>query len=346
MSRRWAFYLPPVMKLKTTLLLFILIVSYYRCTAADAVPRICVSRVTNLSTGSKSIIPDLKREDYIELDVSNLNLWMRKRPKDADVILYINKIPFRDLKPVFIDTCDNFVIFKFKKDTTEEKSWAFFYKRPRKDVISNAQITIGWNTDCGIESDAYVNLVIIIKGYKTWGLISIAAFLVWFGWLAWKKAILRDSSNIEDVRKRPFSLARTQFSFWTILIACSYVFLWISTGETPVLSNASLILLGISGGTSILAKLIENNQQTVNLNEDKVSKGFFVDIMSDEKGISVHRFQMLVFTIVSGVIFIHDVKAIFEMPELNDTLLLLMGISNGTYAGFKVTENNKNATVG
>ena len=328
-----------IKRLLSVILLLIVTLPLYA--ANDTIPR--VTGVENLSSLSKAKIPDLRREDYVKLWVSNLSYWMSKRPKDAEAVLYIDKIAFRDLSPVFIDTCDNFMIFKFQKDTTDERAWAFFYKRPRTNVIRNAVISTGWSTDCGLDSDARVNLVVIIKAYRTWGLVGIALFIVIFIWLAYTKDILRDESSLEDKRGRPFSLSRTQFSFWTILIASSFVFLWVSTGETPVLSNASLILLGISGGTSILAKMIDNSQQSTARHQDQQTKGFFTDILSDDKGISIHRFQMLIFTIVTGIIFIHDVLTVFEMPEFNDTLLLLMGISNGTYAGFKATENNSTA---
>jgi hypothetical protein len=61
--------------------------------------------------------------------------------------------------------------------------------------------------------------------------------------------------------------------------------------------------------------------------------------MSDQTGISLHRFQMFVWTLVLGVIFIASVYRSLEMPEFSAGLLGLMGISSGTYLGFKVPEN-------
>jgi hypothetical protein len=69
-----------------------------------------------------------------------------------------------------------------------------------------------------------------------------------------------------------------------------------------------------------------------------VSKGFFNDVLSDDIGISFHRFQMFIWTIVLAVIFLSSTYSQLAMPEFNGTLLALMGISSGTYLGFMIVE--------
>jgi hypothetical protein len=68
------------------------------------------------------------------------------------------------------------------------------------------------------------------------------------------------------------------------------------------------------------------------------SKSFFKDLVSDCTGVSLHRFQIAVWTLVLSVIFIYSVWSTLKMPAFNDTLLALMGISSGTYIGFKIPE--------
>lgn len=69
-----------------------------------------------------------------------------------------------------------------------------------------------------------------------------------------------------------------------------------------------------------------------------VSEGFMRDLLTDASGISFHRFQMLVWTIVLSFIFCVEVYKTLRMPEFSATLLSLMGISAGTYLGFKIPE--------
>ena len=69
-----------------------------------------------------------------------------------------------------------------------------------------------------------------------------------------------------------------------------------------------------------------------------VSRGFLRDILSDASGYSFHRFQIFAWTIVLGIIFVSSVYNRLNMPEFSATLLGLMGLSSGTYLGFKFPE--------
>lgn len=68
------------------------------------------------------------------------------------------------------------------------------------------------------------------------------------------------------------------------------------------------------------------------------SDGFLLDLLTDANGVNFHRFQMLVWTVVLGFLFCHGVYKNLAMPEFSATLLALMGISSGTYLGWKIPE--------
>lgn len=68
------------------------------------------------------------------------------------------------------------------------------------------------------------------------------------------------------------------------------------------------------------------------------SEGFFKDILSDANGISFYRFQIAAWTLVLGVIFVSSVLNVLTMPDFPKELLALIGISSGTYIGFKFPE--------
>ncbi len=71
------------------------------------------------------------------------------------------------------------------------------------------------------------------------------------------------------------------------------------------------------------------------------SQGFLNDILRDETGISFHRFQMAAWTVILGFVFIVAVYGQLTMPDFSATLLGLMGISSGTYIGFKIPNPTK-----
>jgi hypothetical protein len=71
------------------------------------------------------------------------------------------------------------------------------------------------------------------------------------------------------------------------------------------------------------------------------SESFLQDVLSDTNGVSFHRFQMLAWTIVLGIIFCGQVYQALAMPEFGETLLSLTGISAGTYLGLKIPEDTR-----
>lgn len=65
---------------------------------------------------------------------------------------------------------------------------------------------------------------------------------------------------------------------------------------------------------------------------------FFRDICHDGTGLSFHRMQVVIWSVVLGVVFVVSVIQAMSMPEFPGSLLILMGVSNLTYLGFKIPE--------
>jgi hypothetical protein len=100
----------------------------------------------------------------------------------------------------------------------------------------------------GIEPWKFIAAVIVF--------LSILLFLIW---LAKTTNILRDSSGyVRADGLEPVSLAKTQMSFWFIVIACAFAFLWVTTGSHDTINDTCLILLGIGSGTALGAAFIES----------------------------------------------------------------------------------------
>ena len=69
-----------------------------------------------------------------------------------------------------------------------------------------------------------------------------------------------------------------------------------------------------------------------------LSQNFASDIVSDGWGVSLHRFQLVLWTLILSVVFVVEVTSELKMKEFDTTLLTLMGISSGLYVGFKFPE--------
>jgi hypothetical protein len=122
----------------------------------------------------------------------------------------------------------------------------------------------------------------------------------------------------------------------------------LQTQITSLNGNATMTPEDLTNRDSLNKQLLDNRTRLAQINQQiealtpsassEVSAGFLRDILSDGSGYSFHRFQIFAWTIVLGVIFVSSVYNGLTMPEFSTTLLGLMGISSGTYIGFKFPE--------
>jgi hypothetical protein len=151
------------------------------------------------------------------------------------------------------------------------------------------------------------------------------------------------ANKTADQIPRPFSLSRVQFCVWTIIISCSYIFLVLCKCcdmTTVVINSTALILMGISAGTTLLAGTIDQSQVSSDRHQNAPSEGFLTDILSDENGISIHRFQNVIWTVIAICVYLCYLNASgCHLPVLDNTLLALTGISATAYVAVKQGEN-------
>ncbi len=131
-----------------------------------------------------------------------------------------------------------------------------------------------------------------------------------------------------------------------MIILSRYSDLYIYTGYLVALPPSSVILLGGGLAVSMFGKMIDNTQ----LEKDKGAapirhqdltdtQGLFVDLLSDEGGISIHRFQTVIFNLIFGIAYISSFLtnvSLQKLPfiEFESWQLAMLGISAGAYLGF------------
>ena len=71
---------------------------------------------------------------------------------------------------------------------------------------------------------------------------------------------------------------------------------------------------------------------------DYVSGGFLADLVNDVNGPTIHRWQIVIWTLLLGGVYLVRVYTNLETPAFGTNLLALMGISSGVYLGFKIPE--------
>ncbi|MEA1652043.1 hypothetical protein UAJ10_23890 [Nitrospirillum sp. BR 11164] len=205
-------------------------------------------------------------------------------------------------------------------------------------------------------------------------LVAVTAALLY---LAMSTDMLRDNTpstfaGVAGATGRPlrraFSLAQSQMAWWFVIVLAGYLYLFLVTGELDTLTGQALCLMGLGTGTAMGAAMVEQNKTnpilvayqgvltqiadpatppadlpTLTATRDTLarqlaSRDFVHDILTDANGISLHRFQTAVWTVVIGVLFLIETVVHRKMPDLDPYSLGVLGISAGTYLGFKIPE--------
>jgi len=144
---------------------------------------------------------------------------------------------------------------------------------------------------------------------------------------------------------KPYSFSRVQLAWWTAIVLAAFISTSLAQKHIITLLDSTLYLLGISGATMAAAKVIDTadiRNPDIQRIQDSKSENFLLDILSDENGISIHRFQTVIFNLVFSVWFIRFVINMNTIPEISNNNLILLGLSSATYVGLKATENSVN----
>jgi len=327
-----------------------------------------ISFPASLAAGTWSVIPQAGKTtasitpgSAVSIQgTDEFNTWFESQSLESgEVLVYMNGQLLVNATLRLRNAETSLYVFDFSRSAISSSIWpAIRARAPGSPYLSrNIDLAFGdsqsihWNQ--GTQS---VQLILIrTKMIVAWGLV-IVCLLIFFLNLTRKSNILRAGRPPIPDEKPPMSLARTQMAFWLFVIVSSYVWIWLITGNLHSTNETVLILLGIASGTYLGAVFIEGSSGEVTVNEGTVGDAdelpatdhvmpirkretkWFMQLLSDNTGVKLHRFQILTWTVVLGGIFIVETIKSLSMPSFPPSLLGLLGISTSTYLGFKFPE--------
>jgi hypothetical protein len=255
--------------------------------------------------------------------------------KKRDLVLFLAGRPMPGLTAYPpTDPAHETIFFVLERTEDNYDAWTALLGRPSlRDFKIN--VSVGYDDSYPLPSSSTVWFRAIPEGWASFWLVLMLVFGAIVLWAGRYTAMLRDGSG----RSAMFSLARVQLTFWTFLVLGSFMFIGMITGDyLNSMNEKVLALMGISAGTALGSSIIDNGTSGTDAQYVYLSTGsWWRDILSDGTDVSIHRFQMVAWTIVLGIVFLHQVYSRLSMPDLPAALLGLMGVSAGTYLGLKIT---------
>ncbi len=321
-------------------------------------------RVLQVRNPSSTDSTHFRLNDEVVLDVQNLAVALRKRPV-KDLRLYVDDIAL-PMPPVAVDTLRNCTVatvrFQLVRNATTEPIWQLFYKVPGR-YEHPSTFNVGFDT--GQLGKAYpggpdrlhlelVQVPWLLVGLGLLGLLGGA-----FYWLLRNSNFIRsdlsrriplDPAGLASVfsqgyRQVPYSLAKTQVAYWTLLIVAAYLMISMVTAALPTIPTGLLGLLGISIANGLFSSIISRPAADAPAVAAKgevpnatLSRGWFQDVLTDSTGVSVVRLQFVVFNAIAGLYLVRQVLATWALPDFDSSLLALISISS---AGFLVQKTNE-----
>jgi hypothetical protein len=137
------------------------------------------------------------------------------------------------------------------------------------------------------------------------------------------------------------SLSLAQILLWTILVFSASFYVLVVSGKLLDLTPDVLTLLGIAGGSSVLAKITASvkdggGREILNgkTNGPQIVPNW-LDLFKSEGRPDLYKFQLALFTTLAAFFVIGKIFKTTHFPELPAGLLTLIGISNGVYLASK-----------
>lgn len=279
--------------------------------------------------------------DWLLVSVCHLDkLLAAADAAQAPVMLFVEGLDTGN-QPVGIDRDSGTLTFVLDRNEKNRDLWRPFLYDPLFDPEVSMHVSVGIRGERPLPRVPGSNLAITVRklyvDWTTWlWLAFLLAFVIVMFLFAAKTDALRDTPALGGP-KRPYSLGRAQMAWWFFLVVLSFSFIWLVTGDRDTIPPSVLGLIGISSATALAAAVIGPRVADTPI---RGSQGWWKDLVADEDGaVTLDRLQIVVWTLVLSGIFLFSVIWELTMPEFNGTLLALMGVSSGTYIGFKIPHN-------
>jgi hypothetical protein len=308
-------------------------------------PSLISSAPETVSMG-KTIVTSLLAPPDVEIQDGQLLLYLNGRPLHGLTAYRTGST--RDTSVIGADGAPKSMrimsyAFLLERTDSSRRTWGALIGSPRSS-LRRFQVGVG-TADAGefpvsAAEPPEVQFRVVRAGWFMLGLMVLIVVIIGFCLAGWKTRLLRDPGGDNP----PYSLAKTIAAIWGTIILGAFLLIWLATGEfNGIVTGDAVLLAGITLATAATSLTISRDVSALRAADAHVPKhrGWLTDMMWNQSGPALHRFQTLVWNAVMMAIFCTVAYESLIMPELDTELLALLGISNGMYLGVKLNEEPK-----
>ena len=300
--------------------------------------------------------------------VTNLELFMKEVQGTSDIVLVLDNVLLEGIRAYSVNTLSNEVRFRIRLDAFDAEKraeWANVFG-PLSAFTKSVSVSIARSGGVPIATlinkrsriaenvvrtaksgEGYALNVVVVGPVRMW--VSILAALLCIGVVliaGLRTGIFRVSQVDQEKRaEAPYSLALVQMGFWYVVVLFSMLFLWVVTGSYVPMPGTVLGIIGISTMTGLVAGATDKRIITrtpivadPSWPQSKKHRTFWRDMVTDSTGDwSLQRVQILIWNLLFGLYYAYQVYRTLTMPDIDESMLVLMGLSSTAYIGGKVT---------
>ena len=283
--------------------------------------------------------------DRLKLKVINLGEIVANRD---NLVVSIDGIEVAGIAPLILE--DDVIAYDL---TLNDRSREPLLKLLRRLPVKGKLVTVRLiNGDKPLQGSTAV----VLKSATGIGWALLLIYLVVaavFVTTAVRSNLLREPGKVPGGKKKAFSLSRVQLAWWLFVVLASYLLLYWIRREPNVFGGSAFVLLGISVGTTAGAAYVDHQKEEARKKKETpdtsapadkkipLSRTFFQDILSNDDGAGMHRFQFFAWSAALGAIFLIESWSNLVMPTFGEELLALVGVSATAYVGLKMPEKPK-----
>jgi hypothetical protein len=315
----------------------------------------------------RAIVGELEIDRIIEVQVDHLAQWnlamggpaaTRTGPASVhpawQLVPYLNGRALSGVTPLAVDLGSGRLQFHLRINDRNRDTWTHLlspltFQRPVQFSVGLEQVD-PFATDFTQASERAL-LTVINWRWLLIAVVIVATISLAFCALAMHTTLLMERYQLPaGTLAHRFSLAKVQLALWFFVIFGAFLVIWLATGNFDSLNSSILSTLSISAGTALgdtfvkaagpptaTAALQAGDTDTFSAPRWKVRR-FMRELVSDDEGCSIARFQMLAWTVALVIVFLADVFNDLQMPVFGPELLYLLGLSTGTYVAHRVPE--------